>query len=92
MSIIAFQFRCLGKVQGVFYRASTKKQADLLGVKGWVRNEPNGDVTLHAEGEEDTVMKLYQWCLEGPPLARVQEVIKTATTPENFSQFEVRYF
>ena len=92
MSLVAFQFRCVGKVQGVFYRASTKQQADLLGIKGWVRNESNGDVTVYAEGEEQTVMKLYQWCLQGPPLARVQEVVKTATSLENFDRFEVRYF
>ncbi|MDW3194500.1 MAG: acylphosphatase [Cytophagales bacterium] len=92
MPLVAFQFRCVGKVQGVFYRASTKQQADLLGIKGWVRNETNGDVSVHAEGEEQTVMKLYQWCLQGPPLARVQEVIKSATTLENFDRFEVRYF
>ena len=41
-----------GKVQGVFYRASTKAVADQLGVKGYIRNEPNGDVSIAAEGDD----------------------------------------
>lgn len=92
MSSVAFHFRCIGKVQGVFYRASTKERANLLGVKGWVKNESNGDVTIHAEGDEQTVMDLYTWCQEGPPLARVKEVIKTKVEVKDFEKFEVRYF
>jgi len=45
--------RVSGKVQGVFFRASTKEQADQLGVKGFVRNEPNGDVYIEVEGDEE---------------------------------------
>ncbi len=92
MSSVAYQFRCLGKVQGVFYRASTKERAILLGVKGWVKNESNGDVMIHAEGDKQVVMDLYAWCKIGPPLARVEEVIKTKVEIEHFDQFEVRYF
>lgn len=91
MSFTAYQFRCIGKVQGVFYRASTKERAQQLGLKGWVRNEPNGDVMVHAEGEQQQVLELYQWCQEGPLLARVDEVIKTPATAEHCEQFEVRY-
>lgn len=91
MPPVAYHFRCIGKVQGVFYRASTKERAEILGVKGWVKNESNGDVTIHAEGEEQIVLYLYHWCKQGPVLARVDEVVKTNVEVEGFDEFEVRY-
>lgn len=92
MPTVAYHLRCIGKVQGVYYRASTKERANLLGVKGWVKNESNGDVTIHAEGDEQIILDLYAWCLEGPPLAIVKEVVKTKVAIEHFGTFEVRYF
>ncbi len=64
--------RVSGKVQGVFFRASTKEQADQLGVKGFARNEPNGDVYIEAEGEEDKLNLFLEWCARGPSKARVE--------------------
>jgi len=63
-----------GKVQGVYYRVSTAKRAEQLGVKGWVRNLPNGDVEMVAQGTEDQLNALYNWCHEGPVLAKVESV------------------
>ena len=91
MKIVAYHLRCIGRVQGVFYRASTKEQAQRLGVKGWVKNESNGDVTVHAEGEEKTVMALYEWCQNGPPLAIVKEVVRKEAEIGHFKTFDVRY-
>ena len=63
-----------GKVQGVFFRAATKEKADELGVKGFVRNEPNGSVFIEAEAEETVLYKFVKWCNSGPPRAQVQHV------------------
>jgi len=63
-----------GRVQGVWYRASTQREARSLGLVGWVRNHSNGDVEWVAEGERRTLEALAQWSLSGPPLAKVQQL------------------
>lgn len=63
-----------GRVQGVFYRASTRDQARRLGVNGWVRNLPNGDVEALFEGEKGAVTQMLAWCYQGPPYAAVHKV------------------
>ncbi len=63
-----------GRVQGVWYRASTQKEARTLGLVGWVRNRSNGDVEWVAEGDRQTLEALAQWSLLGPPLADVQNL------------------
>ncbi len=67
-----------GRVQGVFYRASTRDQANRLGgLSGWVRNEADGSVRLVVEGPEDTVRQLLAWCRKGPSGARVDGIQET---------------
>ena len=63
-----------GRVQGVWYRASTQKEARTLGLVGWVRNLSNGDVEWIAEGERRALEALAHWSLSGPPLANVQRL------------------
>jgi acylphosphatase len=63
-----------GRVQGVFYRASTRDEAVRRGLTGWVRNLPDGGVECVAEGEEGALHGLVAWCQEGPPAARVDHV------------------
>ncbi|OGL65563.1 MAG: acylphosphatase [Candidatus Tectomicrobia bacterium RIFCSPLOWO2_12_FULL_69_37] len=63
-----------GRVQGVWYRASARAEAEALGLAGWVRNRPDGAVELVAEGPSEVLEKLIAWCWEGPPLARVDDV------------------
>ncbi len=63
-----------GRVQGVFFRDSTRRQARSLGVTGWVRNMRNGNVEVVAEGPEDRVRQLVDWCRRGPSAARVDRV------------------
>ena len=78
-----------GRVQGVFYRESAKREATRLGVTGWVKNKPDGSVELLACGTEDTVQKLVEWCKTGPPLAKVTEVTVTEVEPQVFDAFTV---
>jgi acylphosphatase len=63
-----------GRVQDVFFRASTQREARRLGLTGWVRNRPDGAVELVAEGEEDQVKDLLAWAQHGPSTARVDKV------------------
>jgi acylphosphatase len=63
-----------GRVQGVFFRDSARKQAQSLGVTGWVRNLRNGSVEAVAEGPEDKVRQFADWCRRGPSAARVDGV------------------
>ena len=80
-----------GRVQGVFFRASTQKQAILLGVTGYARNLPDGRVEVVAEGERSAVEKLVAWCHRGPGGARVDNVdISTISNENRFSTFEIR--
>jgi len=63
-----------GRVQGVFFRDSTRQEAQRLGVTGWVRNRRDGSVEALLEGEEEKVRALIRWCEQGPPLAQVRRV------------------
>ena len=78
-----------GRVQRVFYRESAKREANRLGVTGWVRNKPDGSVELLACGTENTVQKLVEWCKTGPPLAKVTEVTITEVELQSFTTFTV---
>jgi len=78
-----------GKVQGVFYRATAKDIADLLGIKGWVRNLPDNNVEITATATDELLQKFIAWCKQGPPRARVNEVIVEELNPEEFKGFKV---
>ncbi len=81
-----------GRVQGVFYRATAKEVADRLRLTGWVRNLPDGRVEAVVEGPEDAVKAFIDWCWEGPPLARVEDVEVVWEDPTGeFSGFKIRY-
>lgn len=66
--------RIHGRVQGVWYRGWTVKQANALGLSGWVRNRPDGTVEALVHGPADSVDDLVRRCHEGPPAARVDSV------------------
>ena len=81
-----------GRVQGVFFRHNTNKEANRLGLTGWVRNLSSGDVEVVAEGEKDVVEELIAWCRRGPSMARVDDVSVTwETYTGEFSGFNVTY-
>ncbi len=85
--------RITGLVQGVFFRAETRRQTRLIGdLNGFVRNLPDGSVEVVAEGPSEAVEKLIDWCRKGPPLARVRsvEVSEEKPTGEK-SGFRVAY-
>lgn len=63
-----------GKVQGVFFRYSAKEVAEKLGIKGYVKNLPDGSVLIEAEGGEESLEKLKDWCHTGPRNAKVSDV------------------
>lgn len=66
-----------GRVQGVWFRDSTRTEAIALGVFGWVKNQPDATVAVLAEGPETQVRKLVSWCHHGPPAAQVSRVSET---------------
>jgi acylphosphatase len=78
-----------GKVQGVAYRISTKAVADHLGVKGFIKNEPNGDVAIAAEGDGLSLEMFLEWCHEGPQGAVVTSVESFEGELKNYRNFEV---
>lgn len=63
-----------GRVQGVFFRASTQREARRLGLTGWVKNRADGAVEMLAEGEESALKQLQLWAERGPSAARVDDV------------------
>ena len=80
-----------GKVQGVFYRDSAKKEADKRGVRGWTRNLRDGRVEAVFEGEAPAVEAMVAWCRVGSPLSRPTFVERVDGEPEEGSSaFEIR--
>lgn len=63
-----------GKVQGVFFRSATQREAKRLGLTGWVKNLPDGSVEVTVEGEEDSLKEFQSWVQRGPSAARVDRV------------------
>ena len=78
-----------GRVQGVWFRASTKEQADARGVCGWVRNLEDGRVEALFEGEEDDVDAVLEWCRTGPERARVDKISLKPVEEQGHSEFTV---
>ena len=78
-----------GLVQGVFFRASTQQTAQRLGLTGWVRNSSDGHVELLACGESAKLDALERWLRQGPPNARVQQVVATDAAPQSFFGFKI---
>ncbi len=72
-------FTVHGRVQGVWFRDSTRKEAERLGITGYAINLPDGNVEVLAWGARETLEVLEAWLHEGPPMARVSQVV--AGTP-----------
>lgn len=83
-----------GDVQGVFFRAHAQEKAKKLGddVTGWVANNADGTVTVVAEGPENKINDLIDWCHSGPSRAQVEKVeAEKLTCTHEFDDFEIRY-
>ena len=91
MSDIRIRAVVHGRVQGVFYRDSCRNEARRLGVRGWVRNRPDGTVEVVAEGPRDRVDRLLTWCRQGPPRAHVTAVSVTDEVPAAERPFRIEY-
>ncbi len=89
--MVARRIRVFGKVQGVFFRATTKTQADNLGLSGWVKNEPDKTVLIEVEGDEEKITAFIDWCKEGPQFAKVTSVSVEEIEVKGMEGFEVRY-
>ncbi|MHA7917511.1 acylphosphatase [Alloalcanivorax xenomutans] len=87
--MVARQVVVRGRVQGVYFRASTCDEARRHGVVGWVRNLEDGGVEAWLEGSEEAVSALLAWMRRGPTRARVTDVTQTERTPRGYEDFEV---
>ena len=79
-----------GKVQGVFFRDSIRRKAEEWGIKGFTRNEPDELVYIEAEGPEEALEKLVNWCWEGPEFAKVEKVEIEEGDIKNFDDFQIQ--
>jgi acylphosphatase len=81
-----------GEVQGVFFRVNTQAQAQELGLTGWVKNEADATVKILAEGEQEQLEKLVDYCRSGHKLAKVQRVeVKWEEATGEFKDFDIIY-
>ena len=78
-----------GRVQGVWFRDSMRREAERLGLAGWVRNLPDGNVEAVFEGAADAVEQLTDWCYHGPPGARVVLVVPRDEPPQGLTGFRI---
>ena len=83
----AVHVRIWGLVHGVSFRSSMVRVAARLGVRGWVRNLPDGSVEAILEGEEESVRRVLDWARSGPPRARVDRLEVESATPKNHHDF-----
>jgi acylphosphatase len=81
-----------GRVQGVFFRAETQRAAERIGVNGWVRNLPDGNVEALFEGPHDRVEEAIRWCHKGSPAAKVGDVqVDWKDYTGEFDRFKITY-
>lgn len=92
MAAVRAHLEITGRVQGVFFRDSTRHEARRLGLTGWVRNLPRGSVEAVFEGEEAKVEEMIRWCHKGPPGAMVREVrVERGPARDEFDSFRVTF-
>jgi acylphosphatase len=84
-----FSITVTGKVQGVYFRQSTKEKAQELGITGMVKNLPDGSVYIQASGTAQQLNRLVAWCKEGPRRAVVTAVTVETITPVAFMGFTI---
>jgi acylphosphatase len=90
MGAVRRRVRVHGRVQGVFFRDSTRERANAHGVAGWARNMPDGSVEAVLEGDPEAVQRVLRFLQSGPRHARVQRVEVDDEEPEGLSGFSIR--
>lgn len=88
--MVHYRIKISGRVQGVFFRATTKETADRLGIKGWARNEKDSSVLIEAEGAEHQMKIFVDWCHQGPRFAQVEQVALEEKAPEGYQDFSIK--
>ena len=83
MDQLSRRFRITGRVQGVYFRQSTRVEAERLALKGFARNLPDGSVEVLAQGGAAAVAELHRWLHRGPRSARVEAVLELEPGPES---------
>lgn len=91
MTKVRFTFRVDGKVQGVYFRQSTKDKADTLNLKGTVENLEDGSVYIEAEGHEDQLGELLMWCTKGPQNAEVKGITLVKVPVLGYPDFSIKH-
>ena len=89
--VVRYRVLITGQVQGVNFRAACRRMALQHGVRGWVRNLPDGRVEAAFEGSADDVRQLLDWTRRGPQFAVVADVAVQAEQPEGVDTFQIRY-
>jgi acylphosphatase len=79
-----------GRVQGVFFRDTTRRMARSRGLGGWVRNTPDGTVEAVFEGEDEAVESMVRWSRDGPRGAVVERLEVADEEPEGLAEFRIR--
>ena len=87
--MVCRRFVVSGRVQGVFYRASTQQAALRFDLTGWVRNLADGSVELVACGDDAKLDQLEQWLWQGSPKAQVEQVVASEVEAKSFSNFDI---
>ena len=90
MLVVRLRVVVSGRVQGVWFRESCRREATAAGVSGWVRNRADGSVLAVLEGEDAPVARVLSWMRHGPPHAEVSDVAVTAEKPAGEVGFVVR--
>lgn len=88
--LVTYSIIVSGKVQGVFYRQSTREKATTIGITGTVENLSNGEVKIIATGTKEQIETLIQWCRQGPPKAIVTTVEIAELPLQSFGQFSIK--
>ena len=70
----ARRIHVVGRVQGVYFRAAARSEAESLGLAGWAHNEPDRSVKILVEGDPESIAEFIAWCKHGPPDARVERI------------------
>ena len=87
---VQYHVTVYGRVQGVFFRAETKREADRLTITGWVRNLADGSVEAVIQGEKNNIDRMITWLKQGPPQSRVDEVrLEKSDSCSDFTAFDI---
>jgi acylphosphatase len=91
MSLLKTHVFVCGRVQGVFFRAFTKRQADKLGLSGWARNLPDGRVEVMLVGDPSSIDKMVKWLWKASPAAKVTDVVIQSQEKADKNEFGGRF-